>query len=213
VLFFLFVFSLSFVLAEGLVIPNQFYGFAKYNGAAASGMAVDAYVDGILVASTTALSDGRYGYGSMFLVGASDGNKTIVFYVNGVNSGQTAIFESGASTNLNLTATGSSSGGGNNNGGGGSSGGGGGGGGGRSNDDWSSVTILDEDAEDFNSSDTQVLNNDVLNIEGEGVESGFFSRVTGGVVGVVGSPGGIIVGIFVLLIVCGLVVLRVRKRE
>ncbi len=43
-------------------------------------------------------------------------------------------------------------------------------------------------------------------------EVGFFSRVTGGVVGVVGSTGGIVVGVFVLIVVVGFVTLRVGKK-
>ena len=44
-------------------------------------------------------------------------------------------------------------------------------------------------------------------------EPGFFSRVTGGVVGAVASTGGIVVGAFVLIVLGGFVAIRVGKKE
>lgn len=43
-------------------------------------------------------------------------------------------------------------------------------------------------------------------------EIGFFSRVTGGAVGIVGSTSGAVIGIFVLVVLGGVVAVRVRKR-
>ena len=48
----------------------------------------------------------------------------------------------------------------------------------------------------------------------EELEVGFFSCVTGAVVGVVGSTGGMVVaGVFVLVVLGGLVALRVREKR
>jgi hypothetical protein len=129
--------ALIFVMALGTVAfavpmqPHQFYGSVAINSApAADGSTIDAKIDGITAATTTT-EGGRYGYSPIFYVPDPNGNRAgriVSFYVNGVNTGETAIFTNGLSTRVNLAITVEqlpSSGG-----GGGSSGGGGGGGGG-----------------------------------------------------------------------------------
>ena len=109
ILFFVFVFSLSFVIAQGLELPNQFYGTATYNSVASTEMAVETYIEGVKVGSTTTLN-GQYGYDPLFLIKDDNGQyagKTINFYLNSVDTGQTAVFENGESTKLDLSATGS----------------------------------------------------------------------------------------------------------
>ena len=113
-------------------IPHQFYGDVMINGAPApDGSTVTAKIDGVEVASTTT-SEGRYGYEPIFYVEDPDGSpantragKTINFFINGIDTGATAIFANGETTELDLSITtgGGSPGGGG--GGGGSSGGGG----------------------------------------------------------------------------------------
>ncbi|MBN2014301.1 MAG: hypothetical protein JW778_03895 [Candidatus Altiarchaeota archaeon] len=124
-------------------VPHQFYGSVDFiNGPAPNGSLIEAKIEGVTVASTTALN-GEYGYSpKMFFVTDPNNNrdgKTINFYVNGIDTGETYVFNNGETTKLDLTVPASvptttttqitttttmAS------GGGGSSGGGGGGGGG-----------------------------------------------------------------------------------
>ncbi|MCX6821134.1 MAG: hypothetical protein NT016_04285 [Candidatus Aenigmarchaeota archaeon] len=91
--------------------PNAFYGSATINGQAApDGAAVDARINGAIVASTT-VSGGKYGYDPAFYV--ADPNNTICspkcptisLFVNGVDSGKTSTFCNGCVTGLDLSIT------------------------------------------------------------------------------------------------------------
>ncbi len=117
-------------------VPNQFYGSVSLNGQPApDGTTIVAIVNGVQVASTTT-SNGKYGYNPTFFVTDPNNDrsgKTITFFVNGVDTGQTSIFCNGCSTNLDLFVTiaqppSGSSGGGPGGSGGGVAGNGGGGG-------------------------------------------------------------------------------------
>lgn len=111
---FLFVFivmimsgSAVFALAPG--VPHRFFGTVSVNGApAADGTMVSAKIGGATV-STTTTSGGKYGYSSsIFYVEDPNSNRkgsTIQFFVNGVDSGATAIYDNGESTNINLAVT------------------------------------------------------------------------------------------------------------
>jgi len=79
--------------------------------------------------------------------------------------------------------------------------------------------ILDSDLEVDESGDSgedvESLNFSVGDFDSSGVndEGGFFSKVTGAVVGVVGSTGGIVVGVVIVLVVAGFVFVRVRRNR
>ena len=92
-------------------IPHQFYGSVTYNGQAApDGLSVVAKINGVEVASTTT-SGGKYGYSPIFYIedpNSIRSGQTINFFVNGVDTGQTAVFQNGGRTKLDLTATGPS---------------------------------------------------------------------------------------------------------
>jgi len=92
-------------------IPHQFYGSVTYNGQAApDGLSVVSKINGVEVASTTT-SEGNYGYSPIFYVDDPNSirsGQTINFFVNGVDTGQTAVFQNGGETQLDLTATGPS---------------------------------------------------------------------------------------------------------
>lgn len=125
---------ITLLLSNSLVfaqfgIPHQFYGDVTVNGAPApDGTIVSAKIDGTEVASTTT-RNGVYGQSPAEVFYVNDPNdnrvgKIIQFFVNGVDTGQTAIFYNGYSTNLDLAVTIAQP-----SSGGGSTGGGGGGGG------------------------------------------------------------------------------------
>jgi len=79
--------------------PHQFIGAVTLDGAtAADGAAVTAWVDGEQVASTT-VEGGRYS----IEVNSSDG-KTVTFKVSGANASQSASYEMGGATELDLIA-------------------------------------------------------------------------------------------------------------
>ncbi|XOA43171.1 MAG: hypothetical protein ACKKMO_01710 [Candidatus Nealsonbacteria bacterium] len=89
--------------------PHQFYGTVNFeNGPALDGLLVEAKIDNVVVGNTLT-NDGKYGYGSIFYIIDPDSDrdgKIIKFYVSGINSGETYIFNNGASTNLDLTVPG-----------------------------------------------------------------------------------------------------------
>lgn len=91
--------------------PHQFSGSVTYNGQPApDGLSVVAKINGVEVASTTT-SGGNYGIDSMFYVADSNNDRsgeTINFFVNGVDTDQTAVFKNGGDTTLDLTVTGPS---------------------------------------------------------------------------------------------------------
>ncbi len=99
-------------------IPNAFYGAVTWNGQPApDGTTIKAKINGVQVASTTT-SGGKYGYPlgcktpekpNSFCVDDPNNDrtgKTINFFVNDVDTGQTAVFQNGQFTPLDLTATG-----------------------------------------------------------------------------------------------------------
>lgn len=95
-------------------IPNAFYGSVIWNGQSApDGTTVAAKINGVQVANITTVG-GKYGYPlGTFLVDDPNSDrvgKTINFFVNNIDTGQTAVF-SGAqySFTLNLAAIGSTS--------------------------------------------------------------------------------------------------------
>ena len=97
--------GLTPALAQPPSLPHQFYGNVTINGApAAQGTTVEAYVDGVLNNSTTVDSQGRYGYDPVFTVTGSDGD-TVSFKVDGTDASQTATYQSGGFTRLDLHIT------------------------------------------------------------------------------------------------------------
>jgi len=97
-------------------MPHQFYGIVSFtNGPAPDGLLVEAKViNGVSIVSTesTVTKNGKYGYDPLFKVEDNNSTlsgKTIEFYVSGIKANETAIFNNGASTPLNLTIPGSSS--------------------------------------------------------------------------------------------------------
>lgn len=99
----------SIALAQP-AIPHQFYGYVNFlNGPAPDGLLIEAKIDGITVANTTTLN-GRYGYNpKLFFVTDPESNragKTISFFVNGVDTGKTAIFVNGEHTKLDFLING-----------------------------------------------------------------------------------------------------------
>lgn len=92
-------------------IPHQFYGSVTYNGAPApNGVSVVAKINNVEVASTTT-KDGKYGYNPVFYVEDPNNDRerkgeTINFFVNGIDTGVTAIFQNSASTRLDFSVTG-----------------------------------------------------------------------------------------------------------
>ena len=110
VLFFLVILSPLAVSALGLGVPHQFYGTVTYNDQPANNFEISAYVNGDKVGTTFA-DNGKYGYDIVFFVKDSEGTfegETIEFYINGIDTGITAIFVNGGSTELNLYGTGPS---------------------------------------------------------------------------------------------------------
>jgi len=86
-------------------IPHQFYGTVKYtNGNSVSGT-VNAKIGGTVIATAT-ISDGRYGYSPIFYIPDPDGvrsGSTISFFIDNVDTGETAQFTNGGYTKLDLT--------------------------------------------------------------------------------------------------------------
>ncbi|MDP2696380.1 MAG: hypothetical protein Q8O87_04015 [bacterium] len=89
-------------------IPHQFYGAVSYtNGTIpADGSSVEAKIGGVVVKSST-VTNGKYGYSpNLFMVTDPDSSRkgqTINFWLGGVHTGQTAIFDNGGYANLNLS--------------------------------------------------------------------------------------------------------------
>jgi hypothetical protein len=110
----LFTTTMLLVLFSGLVlaipgIPHAFKGSVTVNGAPApDGTTVTAKINGIEVASTTT-SGGTYGYpAGTFYVSDPQNTRsgdTVNFFVNGVDTGESAIFCNGCITELDLSAT------------------------------------------------------------------------------------------------------------
>ena len=97
----------SLAVAQIPGVPHQFYGSVDFiNGPAPDGLLVEAKIDGVIAVNTITLN-GKYGYDpEMFFVTDPLGNrnnKTIYFYVNGIDTGETELFKNGATTELNLS--------------------------------------------------------------------------------------------------------------
>jgi hypothetical protein len=87
-------------------IPNQFFGAVTSNGTSIGpGYNVVATDGAAQLGSTITDTQGKYGWSSIFYVNANPGT-TIEFYVNGVKAQQTAPFNAGSVTNLDLTVSG-----------------------------------------------------------------------------------------------------------
>ena len=210
-----FLFCFTFVAAQGLLLPNQFYGDATYNNAPANGIAVDVYIDGINVGSTNTVNGTYGGESSLLLIKDSDGSnfgKTVNFFLNGVDTGQTAIYDNGAIVKIDLIASGSvpvvdsppvKTGGG---------GGGSGGSGGviASSSEPQELVVVSNSSDDDEGAVAVIVDSNDGQVEEE--MGGFFSAITGAATGVVGSTVGIIVIVFILLIALGLIVVKVKKR-
>lgn len=91
-------------------MPHQFYGTVSFtNGAAPSGLLVEATVNGVTVGSGLT-GNGVYGNDTVFKVLDNAGTlagKTVRFTVGGVDTGETAVFINGEATRLDLTVPGS----------------------------------------------------------------------------------------------------------
>ena len=134
VLAFLLVLCAAPVYANGIPpLPHAFYGDVTINGSpASSGTTIEARGDGVLIGvegnPITTTESGKYGKAGalepkLIVQGNILDGATITLYVNGHSTGQTAVWHSGKTTEVDLSATIS--------GGGGPGGGGPGGGGGR----------------------------------------------------------------------------------
>jgi len=220
-----FIFSLTLAIAAGpsFGVPHQFYGDAVYNNVAADGLLIEAYIDGVRAGNTTALN-GKYGYSPIFLIKDISGlysGKTIEFYLNGVKTGQTSIFENGASTRLDLSATGAtaptpppSTGGGSSGGGSSSRGGSNGGSSGNS-------TTTQTATSPTTGGQTTTPQNNKGNETNTGMptstknqQKGIFSGITGAVTGALGTAGLIGALIFIIaIIVLAIFIPIIRKKK
>jgi len=100
-------------------IPNVFWGIASLNGnPVSSGITIEAYIDGNLAGSATAISGGNY----TLLVNGTTGD-TVNFEICSLNASQAPNLNEGGVNNLNLSATGTCPSGSSGSTGGGSSGG------------------------------------------------------------------------------------------
>ncbi|MFH1591417.1 MAG: hypothetical protein ABIC95_05830 [archaeon] len=106
--FFFVVLSAASVAIPG--IPHQFYGDAAFTqDATVDGLSVEARIGDESVAATL-ITDGKYGYEPFFLYVPDPENdragSTITFYIAGIDTGQTAVFENNGYTRINLSAEG-----------------------------------------------------------------------------------------------------------
>jgi len=98
-------------VAADITQPEEFYGNITANGAAApAGTVIVAKIGEVEKGSFTTTEAGKYGGSGTFdprlIVSGEEADraKTITFWVNGSPADQTAIYEPGESTELNLTA-------------------------------------------------------------------------------------------------------------
>src|SRR3989338_8565848 len=90
-------------------MPNQFYGAVTVNGSpATNGTIVEAKIGSTVVLSKVTTS-GKYGYNpNVFIITDQDNNRvgqTIAFFVQGVDTGKTAVLSGGMLTKLDLSIT------------------------------------------------------------------------------------------------------------
>jgi hypothetical protein len=99
--------------------PHQFYGNVFVGGVAPASGTVTAKINGVQYATGTIDSQGRYGYATpLFRVPADNPDTpekeggtlgdTVQFFVGGIQAYQTFAFQTGGSTNLDLTVPGAS---------------------------------------------------------------------------------------------------------
>lgn len=86
--------------------PHQFYGTVTYSNGSevGDGVMVEAFIDGEMY--NTTVVNGTYGWYTPFMIPDPNNNKsgkTIYFYVDGINTTQTAVFHNMEFTQLNLT--------------------------------------------------------------------------------------------------------------
>jgi len=100
------VLGIPFLVFAAPGIPHQFYGTAKYtNGADITSGSVIVKI-GTTQVATVAISSGKYGYTpNLLLVTDPDGTRAgqvLKFYVDSVDTGESAVFSNGGYTNLNI---------------------------------------------------------------------------------------------------------------
>ena len=199
----LFVLSLINVVTAAPGFPHEFYGNVTYNGAPANNIVVDARIDGVVAASTTA-SNGYY-----LLIISNDNNdregKTINFFVNNIDTGLKYIFGGDdRTTELDLSASGSSSNGGGSQSGGGGSGGSGGGGGGGPPSPPSITTVTPENTEETqetseSKSQAQSQSQEILTEEDN--QPNFFQRILNSITGSFTGPRSTATGISIIFLI------------
>ena len=87
------------------VIPHAFLGLATVNGSpAADGTVVAALIDGVQVAAKSVV-DGSYPVLLVESTTESFVGKTVTFTIGGIQASETAVWQQGEVTELNLTAT------------------------------------------------------------------------------------------------------------
>ena len=114
-LFLRIAFIFGFLLAPVLVlaqsqpggIPHQFYGEVKFaeNRPAPNGLIVEAKIGDESVATTTTQRNGKYGYSPLFFVTDPYNNwarETINFFVEGIDTGESATFVNGEHTKMDF---------------------------------------------------------------------------------------------------------------
>ncbi len=104
------VFLPLIAFAQSPGIPHKFYGTVTMeNGVAPNGLTVEAEIGGEIFGTSITNNDGKYGYSDLMIVTDPRGNNNgeeIKFYVSGIETEETAIFENGASSEINLTVPG-----------------------------------------------------------------------------------------------------------
>lgn len=198
---------MSYALAADVIpgFPHHFYGDVTVNGGSASdGITVTAEIDGTEVASTTT-SGGTYDHLVVKDPYNNRAGDTISFFVEGVNTGQTAIFQNGKHDQIDFAVTTSSgtppsSGGG---------GGGGGGGGSYVPPGTTEDTTDNGEPEDTGDSDIPPIPQPINQppeevITGETEDTGttneptIISRITGAFIGTFSNAQNAFVGILVI---------------
>ncbi|OGE75967.1 MAG: hypothetical protein A3C85_00705 [Candidatus Doudnabacteria bacterium RIFCSPHIGHO2_02_FULL_48_21] len=101
------LFAIPAVAMAAPGIPHQFYGTVNFtNGAAPDGLTVETKI-GPTVVGDSITSGGKYGYNPNLLFALDpDDNRagqTVKFFVNGIDTGESATFANGEFTNLALT--------------------------------------------------------------------------------------------------------------
>ena len=195
----------SLVLA-GPSSPHGFFGDVKYSDGTG--------VDGVLVAKIGGVEVGRSDVVAGFydLIVESENDGKVDFYLDG-SSGVLGSFDFSAFEISEVDfVVGVVAPGGEDSGDDGGSSGGGGSGSSSGRGSSGRVTSFDSgDAVVLNGEDS-VLGDSILLNESEEKEENFVSVITGAVGGVVGSAGGAVAVVFVLVVIGGFVVFRVRKK-